>query len=72
MLKWLPADAWVNFLTYRQGQLELIGMAKSASALLPLLQASPQLEDVKFNGALTRDPSGAERFRLQMKLKGRP
>jgi Tfp pilus assembly protein PilN len=65
----LPPDAWLNLFTYRQGQIELMGMGKSASTLLPLLQASPQLEEVKFNGALTRDASGTERFRLQMRLK---
>jgi Tfp pilus assembly PilM family ATPase/Tfp pilus assembly protein PilN len=67
----LPSEAWLNLFTYRKGQIELMGSAKSASSLLPLLQASPRFEDVKFDGALTQDPSGGERFRIQMRLKGR-
>jgi Tfp pilus assembly protein PilN len=67
----LPPEAWLNLFTYRKGQIELMGSAKSASSLLPLLQASPRFEDVKFDGALTQDPSGGERFRIQMRLKGR-
>jgi len=67
----LPQEAWLNLFTYRKGQIELVGSAKSASSLLPLLQASPHFEDVKFEGALTQDPSGVERFRIQMRVKER-
>jgi len=67
--KQLPPDAWLNLFTWRKNQIELVGTAKSASSLLPLFQASPQFEEVKFNGALTQDPSGMERFRLEMRTK---
>lgn len=65
----LPQDAWLNVFTWRKGQIELVGSAKSASMLLPLMQASPQFAEVKFNGALTQDSSGMERFRLEMRMK---
>jgi Tfp pilus assembly protein PilN len=65
----LPPEAWLSLFTWRKNQIELTGTAKSASSLLSLFQASPQFEDVKFNGALTEDSSGMERFRLQMRAK---
>jgi Tfp pilus assembly protein PilN len=68
----LPADTWLNNFAYRKGQVEILGTAKSASALVPLLEASPQFTNLKFGGALTRDASGAERFRLQMGVKSQP
>ncbi len=67
--KRLPADAWLNLFTLRKNQIELAGAAKSASNLVSLFQASPQFEEVKFNGALTEDSSGMERFRLEMRTK---
>ncbi|HEV2386582.1 MAG TPA: PilN domain-containing protein [Candidatus Acidoferrales bacterium] len=66
----LPVDAWLEFYNYQAGQLQIVGTAKSASGVLSALQRLPQVEDVKFNGALTRDDSGMEHFRLQMRLKG--
>jgi Fimbrial assembly protein (PilN) len=65
----LPPDVWLSSFSYKKGQVELNGSAKAASPLLPLFQSSLQFQDVKFNGALTHDASGAERFRLQMRLK---
>jgi Tfp pilus assembly protein PilN len=67
--KRLPQEAWLNLFTWRKNQIELVGAAKSASSLLPLFQASQQFEEVKFNGALTEDSSGMERFRLEMRTK---
>jgi Tfp pilus assembly protein PilN len=68
----LPADTWLNAFVYRQGQVELNGVAQSAAALLPVLQASARFTNVKFGGALIRDPSGADRFRLQLQVKSQP
>jgi hypothetical protein len=68
----LPQDAWLNVFSCKKGQVELSGSAKAAAPLLPLFQSSPQFQDVKFNGALSQDTSGAERFRLQMRLKEKP
>ena len=65
----LPHDAWLASFTFRKGQIDLVGSAKSASTLLPLFQASPRFAEVKFNGALTQDAAGMERFRIQMRLK---
>ena len=68
----LPSDAWVNTYSCKKGLVELTGSAKAASPLLSLFQSSSQFQDVKFNGALSQDSSGAERFRLQLRLKEKP
>jgi hypothetical protein len=68
----LPSDTWVNIYTCKKGLAELTGSAKAASPLLSLFQSSSQFQDVKFNGALSQDSSGAERFRLQLRLKEKP
>ena len=66
----LPPDAWVNSYSYRLGEIGLSGTAKSAAALLPALKASPELQDVQFRGALTREPAlGTERFQMDIKLR---
>ena len=65
----LPPDAWVSFYQCRQEQVDLAGTAKSASALLPALKTSAEFEDVQFAGALTREPTGEERFRIQARLR---
>jgi general secretion pathway protein L len=65
----LPQDAWLNMFTWRKGQIDLMGTAKSASTLLPLIQASPQFSEVKFNGALTKDAAGMDHFRLEMRMR---
>jgi len=64
----LPPDAWVSTFNYRQGQAEITGQAKSASALLPVLKQAPSIDDVQLRGGLTRDAAG-ERFQMQLKLR---
>ena len=65
----LPQDAWLNAFSYRKGQIDLNGSAKAAALLLPLFQALPQFQEVKFMGGLTQESSGAEHFRLQIRLR---
>ncbi len=65
----LPPDAWVSGFTCRQGQIEISGIAKSASAVLPALKASTEFDEVQFRGGLTREAAGTERFQIQMKLR---
>jgi len=65
----LPTDAWVSGFACRNGQVDISGTAKAASAVLPALQASTQFDDVQFRGGLTRETGGAERFQIQMKLR---
>lgn len=68
----LPPDTWANNFSCKKGVVEVSGSAKAASPLLNLFQSSSQFQDVKFNGALSQDTSGAERFHLQLHVKEKP
>lgn len=72
LAKQLPPDAWLTFFNDQAGHVEIIGSAKSATAVLSSLQALPDVEDVKFAGAVTRDSSGREQFRIDLSPKGKP
>jgi Tfp pilus assembly protein PilN len=64
----LPPDAWVSVYTCRDNKVDISGIAKQASAVLPALKAVAQFDEVQFAGGLTREADG-ERFHIQMKLK---
>ncbi len=67
--KEIPAGAWLDrfALTDKGGEIE--GYADSASALIPLLAASPQLKDVAFLSPITKGKDGKERFRIGFKVR---
>jgi len=64
----IPEDAWLTSLEMEQGKpLRLSGNAKSAAKLIPLLEASPYLRNVKFEAPTTRrdfDGEEVETFRI--------
>lgn len=60
----LDDQTWVHRLELRQQQLRLQGSSTNASALIGQLDASPLINDVRFEASLTRDPAGGERFNL--------
>ncbi len=70
--KQLPPDAWLSFFNDQAGHVEIAGTAKSATAVLSSLQALPDVQDVKFVGAVTRDNAGHEQFRIDLSAKGMP
>jgi len=69
----LPKDAWISNLEYKTfdikdkkegiGGLVLRGYASSASALIPILEASPYFEKVTFSGPIKK-AANKEQFRL--------
>jgi general secretion pathway protein L len=67
--KELPEGAWLDriALTDKGGDME--GSADSASALIPLLAASPLLKDVAFQSPITKGKDGKERFRIGFKVR---
>ncbi|MBF0226096.1 MAG: pilus assembly protein PilM [Desulfobacterales bacterium] len=65
----IPETAWIENLNLNDDKIQIDGYAKSASALIPLLDASPLFVDVSFISAITKDGGGNERFRIGMKLK---
>jgi len=50
----LPTTAYLTQLTSTGDQWELSGLAEDAATLIPLLEASPRLADVRFRAATTR------------------
>jgi len=60
----LPASAWLQALTMDRQGVELTGQADGASALIPLLEASSQLERVEFTSPVTK-AQGKEQFRIR-------
>lgn len=64
-----PDDTWLNYLSFRKGQLILRGESKSAIKYLSELSKIEGLSDVKFASPVTRNPtSDQERFNVQLQL----
>ena len=59
----VPRDAWLSAMSMDRQGLEITGQATTASALVPLLEASPWLERVEFTAPVTR-VQAKEQFRL--------
>jgi general secretion pathway protein L len=61
----LADDTYLQRLELREGQLRLYGISAAASDLISQLEASPLLEDVRFEASITRDAAtGRERFSI--------
>ncbi len=67
--KTLPNNAYLSNLRYRNGVLEVQGNAESASALIPLLERSPLLENVGFNAPSNRGRDNRETFSLKADIE---
>jgi general secretion pathway protein L len=67
--KELPVGAWLDRLAFTDKGGEIEGYADSASALIPLLAASPLLKDVAFLAPITKGKDGKERFRIGFKIR---
>jgi general secretion pathway protein L len=65
----IPGDTWFNKLSIVDGKGEVEGYADSASALIPVLAASPRLRDVAFLSPITKDKDGKEKFRIGFTVK---
>ena len=64
----IPKDAWLSRFSFSEKGIELEGMAASASALIPLLEASPLFGNVAFLSAI-RKQGNNDRFRIGLSLK---
>ena len=65
----IPAGAWLDRLSFTEKGGEIEGYADSASALIPLLAASPLLKDVAFLSPITKGKEGKERFLIGFKVR---
>jgi Tfp pilus assembly protein PilN len=67
--KEIPDGVWFDRLAFTDKGGEIEGYADSASALIPLLTASPLLKDVAFLSPITKGKDGKERFRIGFKVR---
>jgi general secretion pathway protein L len=67
--KEIPGGAWLDRLAFTDTGGEIEGYADSASALIPLLAASPLLKDVAFLSPIIKGKDGKERFRIGFKIR---
>ncbi len=65
----LPEDAWLQRLNVKKNTVEISGRAGSASNLIPLLDASPLFENVKFASTITTRGGEMEKFKIRMDLE---
>ncbi len=71
----IPDDAWLSDLRIEDERVEFTGFAKSAAALVPILEGSPLFEEVSLTSPVVLDNNeDKERFsmRLRLALRDRP
>lgn len=66
----IPEDAYLSDYTYRDGRLEIGGLAPSASRLIPILEASPLFSEVAFSSAIVSQGKDLERFKIRLSIEG--
>ena len=59
----IPKDTWVKKIKLSLGTVELIGISKNASRLLPIVENSNHFRDTKFIGTITTHTTG-EKFTI--------
>ena len=67
--KEIPEGTWLARLAFTDKGGDIEGYADSASALIPLIAASPLLKDVAFLSPITKDKDGKERFHIGFKVR---
>jgi general secretion pathway protein L len=67
--KALPDDAHLTELRIEDGKIEVIGLARDASALIPLIEQSRQFTQATFVGPTVRAPNGGENFHIEARLE---
>ena len=66
----LPSDTYIYSYSYMSGNITISGLGDSASDLIPLLESSPLLRDVKPRGSISNDAqTGKYRFTIEAKLE---
>lgn len=69
----LPDTAWVADLKIDGATLDITGQARSATALLPLIEASSYFVDATLSTSVTFDPrEEKERFSIRARIRGEP
>ena len=66
----LPEDTWLTGLTISENRIRLEGYADSSTALIPLLEKSPHIKNVRFSSPTYKDARmNKEKFRIEGELQ---
>jgi general secretion pathway protein L len=66
----IPDNTWLFNLRLSQQTLEISGMSRSASDLIPLLEKSGWLTKTEFASPIVTDASKLEHFKIKAEIKG--
>ena len=64
----IPTDTWVKKIKFSLGSVELVGISKSASRLLPIVENSSHFHDTKFIGTIVTHSTG-ENFTINAAIR---
>ncbi len=64
----IPNNIWLSNLIIKGNAVEIRGNATSASTLIPILDKSPLLKDVRFEGSIKKR-KGVEKFKIKMVIE---
>ena len=64
----IPTDTWVKKIKFSLGSVEFVGISKSASRLLPIVENSSHFHDTKFIGTIVTHPTG-EKFTINAAIR---
>jgi general secretion pathway protein L len=65
----IPRDTYLTELRSDSEKVEVVGLAKSASDLIPILEASPTFRAVQFSSPITKRGTDQEMFTLRAELE---
>ena len=65
--KIIPKDTWIKKVQFKKGTLQLNGISKNASQLVPIIEGSSRFSDTHFVGTIITEPIG-EKFTIKTAL----
>ncbi|MFT4570089.1 MAG: Tfp pilus assembly protein PilN [Hyphomicrobiaceae bacterium] len=65
----IPKNAWLTAFRFRGDRIDMDGIAKKASGLIAVLEASPYFNGVEFTAPVTKFQTDLERFSVRVRLE---
>ena len=66
----IPEHTWLYQMRFSQRQVELSGLSRGATGLIPTLEKSGWFTKTEFASPITTDASGNENFKIKAEIKG--
>ncbi|GJL77957.1 MAG: hypothetical protein NPINA01_09460 [Nitrospinaceae bacterium] len=67
----LSRDTWLTHIKIAKNTMEISGISKTASKLVPIIENSPRFKGTKFKGTIINENEG-ERFTIQTEVQANP